>query len=514
MIKPPFYPIIYVRGYAGTQGEVEDTVATPFMGFNLGSTKIRQRYTGEMLAHVFESPLIRLMKDYQYVDAYHHGQFLPEGPIPSRSIWIFRYYDITSEELGEGERKEIEFHAEKLRDFLLHVRRAVLEPSEDPGRFRAYLVAHSMGGLVCRCYLQNRTIGGLDGHTPASWQEKGVDKFFTYATPHSGIEFRRGLGWVEGLRDFLDPNNAGNFGPTRMREFLDLPSGEPLNSLHGRYPQDRVFCLVGTDSRDYGAGGGLVRRGVGPLSDGLVQIKNASVLGAPRAFVHRSHSGHYGIVNSEEAYQNLTRFLLGDVRVDGVLEIKKLTLPRKVEEAYQKGKQIRASYHFEVVVRVRGARWDLHRRTVSEESAIFRNFDEMLNLSKANRSTPRHPHLFSVFLLAQSRANSRRRSLGFSIDLAVQVPEYEVDNTLWFDDHYDGGFLYRDKINLEAIPPRGPNDTWSLRYGFDRRTPNRTVTMITGNQVAGQLEFRIPVTQNTRPGIESELVLRTGPWNV
>ena len=166
MIEPPFYPIIYVRGYAGTQGEVEDTVATPFMGFNLGSTKIRQRYTGEMLAHVFESPLIRLMKDYQYVDAYHHGQLLPEGPIPSRSIWIFRYYDVTSEELGEGERKEIEFHAEKLRDFLLHVRRAVLEPSEDPGRFRAYLVAHSMGGLVCRCYLQNRTIGGLDGHTP------------------------------------------------------------------------------------------------------------------------------------------------------------------------------------------------------------------------------------------------------------------------------------------------------------------------------------------------------------
>lgn len=91
MIEPPFYPIIYVRGYAGTQGEVEDTVATPFMGFNLGSTKIRQRYTGEMLAHVFESPLIRLMKDYQYVDAYHHGQLLPKGPIPSRSIWIFRY---------------------------------------------------------------------------------------------------------------------------------------------------------------------------------------------------------------------------------------------------------------------------------------------------------------------------------------------------------------------------------------------------------------------------------------
>jgi hypothetical protein len=33
----PFHPIIYVRGFAATQGEIEDTVADPYMGFNLGS---------------------------------------------------------------------------------------------------------------------------------------------------------------------------------------------------------------------------------------------------------------------------------------------------------------------------------------------------------------------------------------------------------------------------------------------------------------------------------------------
>jgi len=32
MLKPPYYPIIYVRGYAGTQDAVEDTVATPLYG--------------------------------------------------------------------------------------------------------------------------------------------------------------------------------------------------------------------------------------------------------------------------------------------------------------------------------------------------------------------------------------------------------------------------------------------------------------------------------------------------
>ena len=38
----PFFPIIYVRGYAMTQSEIAATVATPYMGFNLGATKMRQ----------------------------------------------------------------------------------------------------------------------------------------------------------------------------------------------------------------------------------------------------------------------------------------------------------------------------------------------------------------------------------------------------------------------------------------------------------------------------------------
>ena len=73
MIEAPYYPIIYVRGYAGSESEVEDTVATPYMGFNLGATKVRQRADKSVSRRVFESPLIRLIKDHGYIDAYHHG---------------------------------------------------------------------------------------------------------------------------------------------------------------------------------------------------------------------------------------------------------------------------------------------------------------------------------------------------------------------------------------------------------------------------------------------------------
>jgi hypothetical protein len=50
-----------------------------------------------------------------------------------------------------------------------------------------------------------------------------------------------------------------------------------------------------------------------------VQIENAYVPGAWHAFVHRSHSGPYGVVNSEEGYQNLRRFLFGDLQVQADL---------------------------------------------------------------------------------------------------------------------------------------------------------------------------------------------------
>ncbi len=42
-IEPPYHPIIFVRGYAGTDAIVESTTATSYMGFKQGAVKMRQR---------------------------------------------------------------------------------------------------------------------------------------------------------------------------------------------------------------------------------------------------------------------------------------------------------------------------------------------------------------------------------------------------------------------------------------------------------------------------------------
>jgi hypothetical protein len=309
-----------------------------------------------------------------------------------------------------------------------------------------------------------------------------------------------------------------------MRKYLDLSASAPegdVASLDGRFDPDRFFCLVGTNYRDYAVGMGAVREVVGPMSDGLVRVANATVYGparggsgrhqSPRAFVNRSHSGHYGIVNSESGYQNLTRFLFGDVRVDAVLEVKEISLPPKIQEAFDKNKDIRASYHFEVILRTRGALWSLHRRTAEECSAVFRTFDEMLR--PGPRQSARYPHLFSAFLALNSRVNKRRASLGFSLDLGVLVPQYEVDGFMMFDHHYDGGYIFRDKLNFEVVQPDKRRPTWRLDYGFDSGAPNQVEHTAEYKKVGGRGEFRIPIEKPTRPGLKAELVLRVAPWN-
>ncbi|MBA2417139.1 MAG: hypothetical protein H0V64_14890 [Geodermatophilaceae bacterium] len=128
---------------------------------------------------------------------------------------------------------------------------------------------------------------------------------------------------IERLRDRTGMGGADIFGPDRMFEYLTphLPGAPVRDGFDARvmpgdgFPADRLFCLVGTNPADYVAARGLSSRVVGARSDGLVQIDNAYVMGAHRAIVHRSHSGRYGIVNSEEGYQNLRRFLFGSLQV-------------------------------------------------------------------------------------------------------------------------------------------------------------------------------------------------------
>lgn len=490
MLKKPYYPIVYIRGYAGTQGGVEATVATPYMGFNLGSTKIRQSFDSSTTQYIFESPVIRLGKDHGYRDVYELGEVIVDSEhVAERSIWVFRYYDQVSEEMSpDPDRPEMETYAQQLSDFLDEIRDLICGSSKQVREaFRVYLVAHSMGGLIARSYLQRIA--------PKTKDPVLVDKVVTYGTPHNGIDLKI----LGNLLTYIPFNNAENFNRSRMREYLDLSTKDvPVNSLDGKFEPERFFCIIGTGHKDYGA----QRHAIGSMSDGLVRIANSYVGGAPRAFVHRAHSGDYGIINSEEAYQNLRRFLFGDDRVDVLLEIEDITLPPDIWEAAEKGKKIQASYHFEVIAKVRGTRWDLHRRTVDEESAMFIPYERI----KQDKPV----HLMSSFLLYEARVNEEDDSMGFSLDFGIRVPEYKVDGLLWMDNYYEGGYVFRDKFNFDLTPGSPP----SLKYGLDTRTTNRATTSVDASRTTeGGWEFKIPIPDTSHPKLVGTLIIRSSPWN-
>src|SRR5688572_25051194 len=360
----PFHPIVYVRGFAMSRGEIDETTADPFCGFNLGSTVFRAvpERNRPPRKFVFESPVVRLASDFGYQDVYEDGYDLldpewqnePENKVGNRCIVVHRYYDEASSLLGRSETPPIEEFAKKLSDLILRLRDLVCGNKDNgiaPADFRCYLVAHSMGGLVCRAFLQNTKNDPKDA-------ARFVDKFFTYATPHNGID-------VAGFNvpSWLGAGDVDNFNRKRMAKYLALgPVFEKTDRVdwlpEDRFPASRVFTMVGTNRLDYEAAMGLSRAFVGHGSDGLVRIENATLTGllagnkpgacCAKAFCYRAHSGVFGIVNSEEAYQNLTRFLFGDVRADVFVDFTEFRVPKELEEADADG-DVNALYQIELL---------------------------------------------------------------------------------------------------------------------------------------------------------------------
>ena len=516
------HPIIYVRGYAMSRSEIDDTAADPFCGFNLGSTVFRAMADRAKppRKYIFESPLVRLGSDFGYADVFTDGHDIMDddwtGGLSRACIIIYRYYDPASTLLGTGETPMIQTFAQGLSKLIARVRDLVCQDPDNhlsKETFRCYLVAHSMGGLVCRAFLQNPE---LDPE-----RSRGlVDKFFTYATPHNGIDMA-GInvpGW-------LTANDLSNFSRTEMAKYLSLDElfrrTQRVDWLpETALPADRMFCLIGTDRSDYEVAQGLSRTFAGHGSDGLVRIENAWLCGVgpngpvsspvAKAFVYRSHSGHFGIVNSEESYQNLTRFLFGDIRVDIWLDLEQLRLPPDVQREEDAGRAVDALYQFEVLASPRGKLWYLTRRIAEEDSVACVRHQEW----KANGGTPQSLYLSTVFLDSDARLDPTRPSLAYSMTLGVRVPDYEVERKLWLNEHYEGGYLFRDSVAVEIFLPQLGHPRLEVRYDWQSENPGRATRELPARAPGdAKLELLIGFDNRKSPGVSGKLRFVASAWN-
>jgi pimeloyl-ACP methyl ester carboxylesterase len=589
--KDLLLPIIYLRGFAMTQGEIDDTTADPFNGFNVGSVLVRTGWTGDSARHIFESPVLRLTQPpFNYRVSFSDGvrglgaeakkeveEWAKLGPVqggasgsPQKAvIAIYRYYDIDSHLFGEGATACMETYGWGLARLIVDV----LDATRADG---IYLVAHSMGGLVARTFLQNEQV--LDGTNdtrpekfqaiesliqakrvdrlePDEWSRarRAVRQFFTYGTPHNGITGQGGAGnALVGAIGALVGFQIDNFDRGKIKEYLG--DATTANSLDGKFDIERSFCLIGTGSADYPVAGGLSRRLVGQLSDGLVEVDNAFVCGpkpgglpdetvlAARAYVRRAHSGPYGMVNSEEGFGNLSRFLFGDARVDGDLRVDRIDLPPELMKQQAAGNSIRASYSFESFLRVRGENWAMNERLARDGAAVFRRYDELfpeaplpsgltLTAEQARKKRlHRRIELFTAFLDTQRRTEPDRiekveqgkveirGTMGFALRLRIAVPDYEVDGVLWRKDHYEGSALL--DVDLVFLAYQDANG-WQMAWGPNTAdSRNLTIVKPAGNamttesateafrrRVGNAIEFWLPLNETKQPEVRAWLHL-------
>jgi hypothetical protein len=345
-----------------------------------------------------------------------------------------------------------------------------------------------------------------------------VDKVFTYATPHNGIEMA-GIN----VPSWLAMNDTNNFNRERMAEYLGLekdPEYLAQKKAKGRvdflrnYPLDRFFCMIGTNRSDYNVAAGLSRSFAGNGSDGLVKIDNASVYGkdalgnsiaSPRAYAFRSHSGFFGIVNSEEAFQNLTRFLFGDLRVDIWFDVDSVSLPGKLEDDAD---NIEAGYQFELLGAPRGKPWYLTRRISEEDSVAVRTHAELTAPGK------KEIYLSTVFLSSWAKVDMTDTTLSYAVTFRAGVQEYLVNGML-FTSHFEGVKLFSDTIIVSLTPDEKVEWKWAQDTATGEHVFNSSE--IDELQAGRSLTLPIPIPVIIKPrkaGIAGKLRFVVTNWNI
>lgn len=503
-----YHPIIYIRGFAMNKSDIDETTADPFCGFNSGSTVYRARPGNtEAARFVFESPVVRLVANHGYVNVVSEGMDLSsptfDEAMPRRSIVIFHYYDPASTLLGNGDVPPITEFATKLSELIARLRDLVLKTSgayDDPGDFRCFLVAHSMGGLVARAFLQNP-------QCDTKKMAKTVKKLFTYATPHNGIEF----GGFN-VPSFFTSHQIDTFNRSKMGTYLGLvPTYQTKTDDVARCPADaldpaNIFTLIGTNRLDYEVGMGLSRTFVGKGSDGLVRIQNADLKGftvnadgtqvdtpCAKAFAYRSHSGYFGIVNSEEGYQNLQRFLFGDYRVDVWLEVEDVVMPAGDLANADSNGTLDAKYPVDVIISLRNKRWFLTRRIAEEDSsAVFEHSDVR---AQRGKTPPLAKALSTIFMAEWGKVDPDSLTVAYRVQLAVRTPDYQINGRDAEMDHFEGSSIFADAVIVELDTKHVP---WSASYWWEsQQTAN------------GDPPVKTPLALSPlKPGTASPLVAR------
>lgn len=184
-------------------------------------------------------------------------------------------------------------------------------------------------------------------------------------------------------------------------------------------------------------------------------IENAYVKDAARAFVHRAHSGPFGLVNSEEGYQNLTRFLFGDWRCEiflDPLEVRTSGFPGVEQE------DVLQYLEINVDVVLRGLPSYLTTRRELDYSAVVvemvPNAGQESGQERYVQKDPKRIHLFTAFL----RTDKRRAGDDFmhgAVNLRI-MPHFKRPQAFVRDSRFEGEAMLNNRLHVGIKPGQPP----------------------------------------------------------
>ena len=266
----------------------------------------------------------------------------------------------------------------------------------------------------------------------------------------------------------------------------------------GSFPPSRILSIVGTNSRDYSVAAGLSSAVMGVQSDGLVAIRNAYVYGGARAYIHRSHSGRYGLVNSEETYQNLSRFLFGGLRVE--------VAPHGVE--LDRNDRI---WQGEARLAIRGVPALIHEQTADHYCPID------LNATEKGIAGPLSPvPSLTIFLQPKNVRKCR-----YALDLKI-ISLKETGGILGFGGHLEQIADWQDTLIVDVeVNDKGAarsviwewNSTLAVRIAEQAELPNQ-LDWAPGKSSDGQWQLPVPIAPMGQAvlGSHAHLQLSIGLW--
>ncbi|MDQ2694814.1 MAG: hypothetical protein M3Z21_05440, partial [Pseudomonadota bacterium] len=210
------------------------------------------------------------------------------------------------------------------------------------------------------------------------------------------------------------------------------------------FPIKRCLCIIGSDYKSYN----LVRVATGNYSDGLVKQDHAYLVAGVKpqnsekpygyhadqrcywANVHRAHSGRHGIVNSYESYENIRRFLFGNIKAEIYLDNLKILTKKEGNIDY--------SYDFEFLFSIRESNAYLHR--VEQQEC-----ENALRLKRGE--VPGRLFLHTGFMNSQLKEPDADFSRFY---FEFRIIERRVEDGLIWDTEYPHRPIYQESVEIRV----------------------------------------------------------------